>query len=376
MTDKLTGNEIGLACPDITEREIEAVISVMRTQHLSLGPKIGEFEDKFCELCQTKYAVACNSGTSALHLVLAAMGVGPGDEVITSPFSFVASASCAAFVGAKPVFADIDPDTWCIAPDKLEAAITPRSKVVIPVDVFGITPDMDAINTVARRHGLRVLEDSCEAAGAQYNGKPAGSLGDAGVFGFYPNKQMTTGEGGMVVTDSEEIADLCRSMRNQGRGKGSTWLEHERMGYNFRLSDINCAIGCVQVDRLPEILKRRSEVAKLYDNLLATEHRLTQQTVTKGCEKSWFVYVVRLNDDYGEADRNRIMAGLRSEGIACSNYFSPIHLQPYFRRDFGCKKGDFPECERLSERTIALPFHAFLSETDVERVVSTLQSLL
>ena len=368
--------EIALARPDITDKEIEAVVSVMKTSHLSLGPKVPEFEERFTTLCNTKYAVACNSGTSALHLVLAAMGIGPGDEVITSPFSFVASSNCAIFVGAKPVFADIDPDTWCIDPTEMEKAITPRTKALIPVDVFGITSDMDKISEIASCHNILVVEDSCEAPGAVYKCKPAGSLGTAGVFGFYPNKQMTTGEGGMIVTDNQEIADLARSMRNQGRGSGDTWLLHERLGYNFRLSDINSAIGCVQVDRLPEILARRAEVAAMYDARLANETRLRGQAITDGCQKSWFVYVIRLNDDYPDDARNRIMDGLKAEGIGCSNYFSPIHLQPFYRKEYGFKEGDFPVCEKLANRSIALPFHAFLTEADVDRVVSTLEALL
>lgn len=376
MTHSTQADPISLARPDITQQEIDAVVEVLRTPHLSLGPKLPEFEAKFSRLCGTKHAIACNSGTSALHLVVRAMGIGPGDEVITTPFSFVASANCIIFEGAKPVFADIDEATWCIDPARIEAAITPRTKALIPVDVFGITPDMDTIRRLASNKGLRVIEDSCEAAGARYHGRPAGSLGDAGVFGFYPNKQLTTGEGGMIVTDDDEVAALAKSIRNQGRGDASAWLAHERLGYNFRLSDINCALGCVQVDRLPEILETRARVAALYDAALADEGRLTGQVTTPGCDKSWFVYVVRLSDAYDAAARDGILAGLRDAGIACSNYFSPIHLQPFYREQYGYKPGDFPVCEHLAARTIALPFHAFLTESDVDRVVRKLRSLL
>ncbi len=376
MSHSVQPGEIALARPDITEREIEAVTAVLRSPNLSLGPKLPEFEARFAKLCGVQHAVACNSGTSALHLVIRAMGIGAGDEVITTPFSFVASANCILFEQAKPVFADIDPDTWCIDPDQVEHAVTGRTKAVIPVDVFGVTPDMDAIHQVAHRHNLRIIEDSCEAAGARYRGKAAGALGHAGVFGFYPNKQITTGEGGMVVTDDDEIADLCRSIRNQGRGTSGAWLAHERLGYNFRLSDINCAMGIVQVDRLADILAARQRVADLYDAHLADESRLIRQVTTPGCAKSWFVYVVRLTDDYPADARDRILAGLREQGIGCNNYFSPIHLQPFYAERFGLAAGDFPVCERVAERTLALPFHAFLTEAEIERVVASLRALL
>jgi perosamine synthetase len=376
MSNPNQPKEIALARPDITQREIDAVVAVLRTPTLSLGPKVTEFEHKFAALCRTRFAVACNSGTSALHLVTRALGIGPGDEVVTTPFSFVASANCVLFVGARPVFVDITPDTWCLDPARLEAAVTPRTKALLPVDVFGLTADMDPIRQIASRRGLRIIEDSCEAAGASYHDRPAGSLGDVGVFGFYPNKQITTGEGGMIVTDDEEIARLTSSIRNQGRGAGAAWLCHERLGYNFRLSDINCALGSVQVDRLPEILEARARVARWYDQRLAGESRLTGQHVPSACRKSWFVYIVRLAPDYPADARDRILSGLRGQGIACSNYFVPIHLQPFYREQFGHRPGDFPVCEELAARTIALPFHAFLTEADIDRVVKALQASL
>jgi perosamine synthetase len=376
MSHSVAAGEIALARPDITEREIEAVAAVLRGPNLSLGPKVPEFEQRFAELCQTRHAVACNSGTSALHLLVRAMGIGAGDEVITTPFSFVASSNCVIFEGAKPVFVDIDPETWCIDPTLIEAAVTPQTRALIPVDVFGVTADLDPIRAIAERHHLRIIEDSCEAAGATYHGRPAGGLGDAGVFGFYPNKQLTTGEGGMIVTDDAELAGLARSIRNQGRAATAGWLAHERLGYNFRLSDINCALGCVQVERLPEILSARQKVAEMYDARLAGEDRLIVQKTTPGCQKSWFVYVVRLADDFPPAARDRVLQGLRDQGIGCSNYFAPIHLQPFYQHDYGLKAGDFPVCERIAARTVALPFHAFLTEAEVDRVVSAVQALL
>jgi perosamine synthetase len=368
--------EIHLARPNVTEHEINAVTAVLRTPQLALGPKLPEFEERFADYLGCKHAVAVSSGTAGLHLVVRSMGIGSGDEVITTPFSFVASANCALFEGAKIAFADVDPETWNIDPAKIESAINSRTRAVIPVDVFGQTPDMDRIEALAKKHDLRVIEDSCEALGAKFNGRPAGTFGDAGVFGFYPNKQMTTGEGGMVTTDDEEIASLCRSMRNQGRDTNGGWLAHPRMGYNYRLCDINCALGIAQLDRIDEILSERRRVAALYLERLSDERRLTIQRRIEGLEPSWFVMVVRLTDDYGEGVRDEILVKLRERGIGCSNYFVPIHLQHYFREQYGFREGDFPICEALAARTIALPFHHELGEADVDRVCSELRKLL
>ncbi len=368
--------EIPLARPDITPAEIDAVVAVMKTPHLSLGPKLAEFEAAFARYCGTQYAVAISSGTAALHLCMAAIGIRPGDEVISTPFSFVASSNCILFEGGRPVFVDIDPDTWNIDPSRIEAAITPRTRAIIPVDVFGQPADMDPILAVARKHGLCVVEDSCEALGARYHGRRAGALGDVGVFGFYPNKQITTGEGGMIVTNNESIARIARSMRNQGRGEGAGWLTHERLGYNFRLSDINCALGLAQLRRIDEILARRTRVAEMYLQRLAGDDRLRTQKIIPGVEMSWFVFVVRLADRYGEADRDRIMAELRARSIGCNRYFTPIHLQPYMRERFGFKPGDFPVCEAVAARTIALPFYGAMTEAEVDAVCDALRSLL
>lgn len=348
----------------------------MRTPHLSLGPKVPEFESSFAAHCGTRHAIACINGTAALHLVVRAMGIKQGDEVITTPFSFVASSNCILMENATPVFADIDPLTWNIDPQKIAAAITQKTKALIPVDVFGQPPDFSAINTLARQHNLKVIEDSCEALGSTWHGKQAGCLAHAGVFGFYPNKQITTGEGGMVVTDDGELADLCRSIRNQGRAVGGGWLAHPRLGYNYRLSDINAAIGHVQLGRLGEIVAERNRVVRLYKDRLAGESRLTLQKVAPGIEMSWFVFVVRLADRYTQADRDRILKTLADKGIGCNNYFVPIHLQPFFVEQFGYKPGSFPVCEALAARTIALPFHHELTASDVDRVCETLKGLL
>lgn len=367
---------IPLARPNITQAEIDAVVAVLRTPNLSLGPKVPEFESAFARYCGTKQAVACINGTAGLHLLVRAMDIGPGDEVITTPFSFVASANCVLMEGATPVFVDIDPHTWNIDPQRVAEAVSEKTKAIIPVDVFGQPADMDAIERIARRHDLRVIEDSCEALGSRHKGRSAGSLGDAGVFGFYPNKQITTGEGGMIVTDDVTIADLCRSMRNQGRKTDGGWLAHPRMGYNYRLSDINAAIGLVQLGRIDEIVAERNRVYALYRERLSDERRLTLQRVAPDVDISWFVFVVRLSDDHTQAARDRILRALNDRGIGCRNYFAPIHLQPFYAERFGFKPGDFPICEALAARTIALPFHHELTQADVDRVCEELRRLL
>ncbi len=386
--------DIPLARPNITQAEIDAVVEVLRTPNLSLGPKVTEFEQAFARTVGVRDAIAVSSGTAALHVIIRALGVGPGDEVITTPFSFVASANCILYERATPVFADIDPHTWNIDPAKIAAAITPRTKAIIPVDAFGQPADFDAIRDIALRHGLFVLEDSCEALGSTYQGRRAGSLGDAGVFGFYPNKQITTGEGGMITTDDPKLAGLCRSLRNQGRDAGSSWLAHPRMGFNYRLPDINCALGLAQLQRLDELLTIRADIAAQYLDALApllaakSEIRnpksesshptpaLLTQCQRPGTCQSWFVFVVRLADRFTEQDRDRILHDLRAAGIGCSNYFAPIHLQPFYREQFGFKPGDFPVCEHVAARTIALPFHHELTPDQVTYVCETLRRAL
>jgi perosamine synthetase len=367
---------IGLSRPDITDLERQAVMEVLQTSSLSLGPKLPEFEQIFARYVGRKHAAAVNSGTSALHLCIRAYGIGPGDEVITSPFTFIASANCVRFEGAKTVFADVDPNTWNIDPARLAAAVTPRTKAIVPVDVFGQPADMDPIREVAKRHGLKVIEDSCEALGAEYKGRKAGTLGDVGVFGFYPNKQVTTGEGGMIVTDDADVHRLAVSMRNQGRGDDGGWLAHVRLGYNFRLSEINCALGIAQMKRIDEILANRLRSAGYYDERLRGERRVRFQKVHPSCKTSPFVMCVRLEDDYTREDRDRILEQLREKGIGCNNYFTPVHLQPFYAEDYGHRRGDFPVCEALSDRTIALPFHGQITEAEVDRVCEVFLKLL
>lgn len=367
---------INLSGPDITQAEIDAVISVLKSGRLSLGPKVEEFEQALARYVGVEHGIAVSSGTAGLHLLMRAIGIRHGDEVISTPFSFIASTNCVMFERARPVLVDIDPETWNIDPVGIEAAITPRTKAIIPVDVFGVVVDIDTIADIAHRNELRVIEDSCEALGSKYKGVKAGSFGDAGIFGFYPNKQITTAEGGMITTNDDEIARLCRSMRNQGRDTGMGWLSHERLGYNYRLSDIACAIGAVQMSRIDEILAKRARVADWYRERLKDESRISLQRIPDECEMSWFVFVIKLADDYSEEDRGNKIGQLRERGIGCSNYFAPIHLQPFYQSELGYKQGDFPVCERVAARTIALPFHAGLSEENVNQVCETLKEIL
>jgi perosamine synthetase len=365
-----------LSRPDITEREIQAVVDVLRTPNLSLGPKLVEFEQAFADYVGMRRAVAVNSGTSALYLCLLAMGIGPGDEVITTPFTFIATSNTVMMVGARPVFVDIDPVTMNIDHEKIASKITSRTKAVIPVEVFGSPANFDHICRTTTEHNLPVLEDSCEALGSTLNGKKCGTFGLMSTFAFYPNKQITTGEGGMILTDNDGLADHCYKMRNQGRGKNSGWLGHEILGYNYRLSDINCALGIAQLSRIEEMKARRKRAAGLYKEMLAGDERLIVPAEQDGCDVNWFVYVVRLSERYSKADRDGILESMRKAGVQVSDYFTPVHLQPFMVEQYGYKKGDFPITEQVSERTIALPFYNNLSREDAEIVCGELRGAL
>ena len=365
--------KIPLSNPDISQKEIEAVLEVLKTPNLSLGPKLGEFESNFAAYVGTRHAIAVNSGTSGLHLCVKAMGLSDGDEVITTPFSFIASANCILFERAKPVFVDIRQDTLNIDEAKIEAKITKKTKAILPVHIFGYPSEMEKIQKIADKHGLKVIEDSCEAIGAKLNKKMSGSFGNAAVFAFYPNKQMTIGEGGMLVTDDDELARLARSMRNQGRDEGMGWLAHNRLGYNYRLSDINCALGIAQLSRISEILAKREKVAGIYNNMLAGVKELILPPLdTNQIKRSWFVYVVQLSKEYSQSQRDAVVKKLRAAGIGCNVYFPPIHLQPFYQKSFGFKKGDFPVTEQVSERAIALPFYNNLKKEQIDCVIKNL----
>lgn len=366
--------KIPLSSADITQKEQEAVLRVLKSSRLALGPKLKEFEEKFAKYIGTKYAIAVNSGTSGLHLLIRALGIKKGDEVITTPFSFIASANCILYEQAKPVFVDIDPLTLNIDPNKIEKVITKRTKALVIVDIFGHPADWDPILKIAKKHKLKVVEDSCEALGAEYKGKKCGNFGEAAVFAFYPNKQITTGEGGIIVTDNKKIADLCRSMMNQGRKvKNGKWLEHIRLGYNYRMNETQAAMGIVQLSRIKEILKKRNKVAKMYNEKLKSIPNIKALYVAPWAKISWFIYVIQLGDKYSRKNRDEIMKKLQKAGIQCNNYFQCIHLQPFYQDLFGYKRGDFPIAESVSDRTIALPFYNNLKEKQIDYIAQNLK---
>lgn len=366
---------IPLSQPDITQAEIDAVVDVLHTPVLSIGPKVEEFERLCAKISGRAHGIAVSSGTAGLHCAMLAANIREGDECVTTPFSFVASANAALFVGAKPVFVDIDPKTLNIDVERVEAAITPKTRAIIAVEAFGHPGGMLELEAIARKHEIPLIEDACEGFGGHAGERAIGSFGRAAVFGFYPNKQITTGEGGMIVTDDERFAAMCRSYRNQGRDS-MNWLAHARLGYNYRLSEINAALGVAQAGRLDEILANRRSVAHWYMERLIDNRYLILPTLDDETHMSWFVFVVRLNDLFSPADRDLIMTDLRAQGIGCSNYFPPIHLQPYMREQFGHKPGDFPVCEYVSARTLALPFFTRMTESQVDRSVAELNKAL
>ena len=365
--------EIPLSGPDITEDDVQAVSDVLRTRFLSMGPQIEAFEGSLAAAAGRQFGVGVSSGTAALHVIVTSLGIGEGDEVITSPFSFVSSANCVLFEGARPVFVDIDPVTLNIDPARIAGAITRSTRAILAPDIFGLPCDWPRLETIAAEHELLLIEDSCEALGAEVAGRPAGSFGEAGTFAFYPNKQITTGEGGVVVTDREDVASICRSLRNQGRGASGAWLEHERLGTNYRLDEMSAALGVSQLARLEQTLARRAEVAQWYIERLSDVDGVETLGEPEGFTRSWFVFVVILAEG---VDRAKVMAQLRSAGVACRDYFSPIHLQSYMRELLGTGEGDFPVTESISRRTLALPFFTNLTEGQVDAVVAALGTAL
>ena len=380
--------KIPMSSPDLTDADRQAVIDVLNTPNLSMGQRILDFEQTFCNRTGRKHAIGVNSGTAGLHLCVRAAGIGPGDLVITTPFSFVASSNVLLFENAVPVFVDVDPRTGNIDPELVEDAAKniekylPRKskianrklKAILPVDVFGQPADMDPINAVAKEHELAVIEDSCEALGAEYKGRQAGTLGDFGVFAFYPNKQITTGEGGMIVTDDDEAADFMRSLRNQGRAVGDTWLQHTHLGYNYRLDEMSAALGITQMRRLDELLAKREQVAAWYEARLSeipgVEVPIVEPYTTR---MSWFVYVVRFDP---KIDRDALAKHLEEKGVPARPYFLPIHLQPYMVERFGYREGDFPVTEDLGRRGLALPFSGVMTEEQVEYVCQSIREVL
>jgi perosamine synthetase len=367
----VTARTIPLARPYLNGREEELVLDVLRSGTLALGPFARRFEEAFADAAGTAHAVACSSGTAGLQACMHRLGVGAGDEVITTAFSFIASANVILFQRATPVFADVDDRTLNVDPAAIEAAITPRTKAILPVHIFGYPCEIEQINAVARRHGIPVVEDACEALGAEIGGRRVGTHGNPAVYGFYPNKQLTTGEGGMITTDDDDAARELRSIVNQGRSDSGDWLVHQRVGFNFRLDEMSAAVGLAQVEKLDEMLELRRRVASWYTDLLAGIPGVSPP-YRGDHTRSWFIYYVRLDEGIGRA---AVMEGMAARGIATRPYLPAIHLQPAYRA-LGWREGMLPVTERVSGSTLALPFFPQLEEEDVAYVCSSLREVI
>jgi perosamine synthetase len=386
---------ITMSSPDLSDEERQAVARVLETPNLSMGSQITNFEESIKEYTGSRHAIGVSSGTAGLHLCVRAADIQPGDLVITTPFSFVASSNVLLYEGAVPVFVDVEPRTGNIDPHLVFAAaqdimqgglnakawLPPKGaspeaklKAILPVDVFGQPADLEPILNTAWKYKLKVIEDSCEALGAQYKGRPAGTFGDFGVFAFYPNKQITTGEGGMIITDEDDAASLMRALRNQGRAPGDTWLQHTHLGYNYRLDEMSAALGVTQMQRLDELVSKRLQVAEWYNQRIPEIPGVEAPMIAPYTTRvSWFVYVVRFAQGF---DRDEIAKKLGTLGIPARPYFLPIHLQPYMRERFGYEEGIFPVTEDLGRRGLALPFSGVMDEAQVEKVCQALRQVI
>jgi dTDP-4-amino-4,6-dideoxygalactose transaminase len=397
LNSKLTTNRmnIPMSSPDLNEADRQAVLDVLRTSELSQGDKTAAFEQAFVSFTGAKHAIAVNSGTAGLHLCIRAAGITTGDLVITTPFSFVASSNVLLYENAIPVFVDIEKDTGNLDPTLLEEAIhdlmevgkkvrrwLPRKgaehrrvlKALLPVDVFGQPVDYDVIQGLARANELTIIEDSCEALGSTYKHKPAGTFGEFGVFAFYPNKQITTGEGGVIITSRDDLADFIRALRNQGRAPGDTWLQHTYLGYNYRIDEMSAALGAAQMLRLDELVDNRKKVAAWYTERLSRIERVRPPFVSPDTTRmSWFVYVVQLDP---AVDRDTLARNLEGRGVPVRPYFLPIHLQPYMVERFGYQEGDFPNAEAAGRCGLALPFSGIMTELQVDYVCTVIQEEL
>jgi len=390
--------KIPMSSPQLNDDDLQAVRNVLDTRYLALGPRLKRFEELVAEAAGCRFGVGVNSGTSGLHLAVIAAGIGEGDLVITTPFSFIASSNCILFERAIPIFVDIDPISYNIDPHLVQAAAADlvqggkaadrwlppnlrrkraelgELKALLPVDAFGQPADYDLLQAAAGEFGLNIIEDSCEALGSEYKGRKAGTLGDAGVFAFYPNKQLTTGEGGMLVTDNEDWAALFRSLRNQGRDVFDAWLNHTRLGYNYRLDEMSAALGLSQLARIDQLIEARSRVAAWYTERLQDLPGLNLPSVVPETTRmSWFVFVVRVT---GPVSRDQLMEELAAQEIPSRPYFTPIHLQPFYRERFGYQEGDFPETERAGKQCLALPFSSVMEQTQVQYVADAIRSIL
>ena len=364
-----SSHRIPLASPSIGARERELVEQVLGSGVLALGPFAATFETQVAEMAGRRFGVSCSSGTAGLHMVVRALGIGDGDEVITTPFSFVASANCLLYERAIPRFVDIEEDRLGIDPELASAVAGPSTRGILPVQVFGRACRIDELAAMADGLGVPLIEDACEGLGSSIGGRPLGSYGVASTFAFYPNKQITTGEGGMVVTDDAEMASTLRSLRNQGRDEDGTWLRHVQLGFNYRLDELSAAIGVAQMERRAELAAGRARVVAAYARALGDRDWVRLPSAGDGDVVDWFVYVVRLDP---RIDRNRIIAAIGDAGVPSRPYFSPLHLQPFYQKTFGFREGDFPVTERVAASTLALPFSPVLSDEDVAYVAEVL----
>lgn len=364
-----------MAHPHIGKKEEKYVLEVLRSGTLSIGPKIEAFEKKFAKFVGAKYACAVSSGTAGLHLALIAVGIKKGDEVITSPFSFIASANVILYVGAKPVFVDVDQRTGNIDPKKVEKAVTKKTKAILPVHIFGQPAEMGAIMKIAKKHKLMVIEDACESLGAKHKGKMAGTFGQSGVFAFYANKQMTTGEGGMIVTNDRAVDELCRSLRNQGRTPDMQWLDHKYLGFNYRMDEMSAALGLAQIEKIDFLIKKRQEIARWYGKELKRIRSLVEIPRTApGATHTWFVYVVQIKNS--RTNRDTVIQELAKRGVSSKPYLPSIHLFSFYKDRFGYDAGDFPIAESISASVLALPFYIGLTRQDIKNIVEILGTTL
>ena len=364
---------IPLAKPEITEADRDAVLDVVRTPYLSVGPKLAEFEQAICDYVGCKYAVAVNSGTSALHIAVRALGLERGAEVILPSFTFSALLNVILQEGLRPKFVDIDPETYNTTPELVAAAITPQTRLILAVHTFGFPVDVDALRSVAGQ--VHIIEDACEALGAEVGGSKAGSIGDAGLFAFYPNKQITTGEGGVLVTSDGKLAEHARRLRNQGRDPELDWLQHAEIGFSYRLSDINCALGVSQLQRIESVIERRQKLAEVYNRELANTVDIHRSPITSKVGRiSWFVYPIRLGEKFTRADRDWICESMRRKGIATGRYFAPLHLQPVLASSIRQGKSELrlPQTEFVGDRIIAVPFFNELTGKEIQEVCGAL----
>lgn len=361
-----------LAKPFIDDSDKQNVMSVLDSGILALGPYMKKFEDNIASYTNSSYACAVSSGTSGLHLAIRALGITTGDEVITSPFSFIASSNCILYEEATPIFVDIKEDTFNLDPYKIEQAITTRTKAILVVHIFGQSADMEHIMHIAKKHNLFIIEDACESLGSTYNENMTGTMGNIGVYAFYPNKQMTTGEGGIIVTESKKLYESCMSMRNQGRALTNDWLLHERLGYNYRMDEMSAALGCSQLSKLEWMIGQKDTIAQLYTKYFQNNsHVVTPQIAPYG-KHSWFVYVIRVPEQI----RDKLIDKLLQKGIQTKPYLPAIHMQPFMKKQFQYKKGVLPQVEAISDQTIALPFYIGLREKDIVLITNIINTLI